>query len=50
MAAADLQHISNFMTDHRPAKRQQTMRFLYEAIRALKESPHSGRPSEDGTR
>jgi addiction module RelE/StbE family toxin len=50
-AAADLQHINNYLKDHHPHYRQPTIRRLYEAIRSLKESPHRGRPGrEDGTR
>ena len=50
-AAADLEHISNYLKDRHPQYRQPTMRKLYEAIRSLKESPHRGRPGrEDGTR
>jgi toxin ParE1/3/4 len=50
-AAADLQHISNYLKDHHPHYRQPTMRKLYEAIRSLKTSPHRGRPGrEEGTR
>jgi plasmid stabilization system protein ParE len=50
-AAADLQHISNYLKDRHPNYRQPTMRKLYEAIRSLKGSPHRGRLGrEDGTR
>lgn len=50
-AAADLEHISNYLKDRYPQYRQPTLRKLYEAIRSLKESPHRGRPGrEDGTR
>jgi len=49
-AAADLRHISDYLKDRHPAYRQPTMRKLYQAIRSLKEWPHRGRPSEDGTR
>jgi toxin ParE1/3/4 len=50
-AAADLQHISDYLKDHHPHYRQPTMRKLYEAIRSLKAVPHRGRPGrEDGTR
>jgi len=50
-AAADLQHINNYLKDHHPHYRQPTIRRLYETIRSLKESPHRGRPGrEDGTR
>ena len=50
-AAADLEHISNYLKDRHPQYRQPTMRKLYEAIRSLKEWPHRGRLGrEDGTR
>jgi toxin ParE1/3/4 len=50
-AAADLEHISNYLKERHPHYRQPTMRKLYEAIRSLKESPQRGRPGrEDGTR
>ena len=50
-AAADLEHISNYLKERHPHYRQPTMRKLYEAIRSLKDSPHRGRLGrEDGTR
>jgi len=50
-AAADLEHISDYLQEHHPHYRQPTMRRLYEAIRSLKQSPRRGRPgSQDGTR
>ena len=50
-AAADLQHISDYLKDHHPRYRRPTMRKLYESIRSLKTLPHSGRPGrEEGTR
>ena len=50
-AAADLEHISNYLQERHPHYRQPTMRKLYEAIRSLKELPQRGRPGrEDGTR
>ena len=50
-AAADLEHISNYLKDRHPRYRQPTMRKLYEAIRSLKQSPHRGRVGrEEGTR
>ncbi len=50
-AAADLQHISDYLKDHHPRYRQPTMRKLYETIRALKDTPYRGRPGrEEGTR
>ncbi|MBI3644911.1 MAG: type II toxin-antitoxin system RelE/ParE family toxin [Acidobacteriales bacterium] len=38
-AAADLEHISNYLKDRHPPYRRPTIRKLYEAIRSLKESP-----------
>ncbi|MGO9264404.1 MAG: type II toxin-antitoxin system RelE/ParE family toxin [Candidatus Binataceae bacterium] len=50
-AAADLQHISDYLKDHHPHYRLPTIRKLYEAIRSLKDLPHRGRPGrEEGTR
>jgi toxin ParE1/3/4 len=50
-AAADLQHISDYLKDHHPHYRQPTMRKLYETIGSLKAFPHRGRPGrESGTR
>ena len=50
-AAADLQHINDYLRDHHPRYRQPTMQKLYEAVRALKQSPQRGRLGrEDGTR
>ncbi len=50
-AAADLEHISDYLRDRHPHYRQPTMRKLYETIRSLKESPLRGRPGrEEGTR
>jgi plasmid stabilization system protein ParE len=50
-AAADLQHISNYLKDRHPQPRQPTMRKLYEAMRSLKELPDRGRIGrEEGTR
>ncbi len=50
-AAADLQHIGDYLKDHHPGYRQPTMRKLYEAVRALKQWPQRGRlGSEEGTR
>ena len=50
-AAADLEHISNYLKENHPHYRQPTMRKLYEAIYSLKESPHRGRVGrEEGTR
>ena len=50
-AAADLEHVSDYLRQHHPHYRQPTMRKLYDAIRALRYSPYRGRPgSEAGTR
>jgi addiction module RelE/StbE family toxin len=50
-AAADLQHINDYLNDHHPQYGQPTIRKLYEAIRSLKEWPHRGRVGrEEGTR
>jgi len=50
-AAADLQHINDYLREHHPRYRQPTVRKLYEAVRALKQSPQRGRLGrEDGTR
>jgi addiction module RelE/StbE family toxin len=50
-AAADLQHISDYLKEHHPHYRQSTMRKLYDVVRTLKEHPRRGRPGrEEGTR
>jgi toxin ParE1/3/4 len=50
-AAADLQHISDYLKDRHPHYRQPTIRKIYEAIRSLKDLPYRGRPGrEEGTR
>jgi len=50
-AAADLEHISNYLKDQHPHYQQPTIRKLYEAIRSLKALPHRGRIGrEPGTR
>ena len=50
-AAADLEHISNYLRDHHPHYRQFTVRKIYEAARSLKDFPHRRRPGrEEGTR
>jgi len=50
-AAADLEHIGNYLKDRHPHYRQPTLRKLYEAIRSLKEWPHRGSAGrEEGTR
>jgi len=50
-AAADLQHINDYLKEHHPQYRRPTMRKLYEAVCALKEWPQRGcRGREEGTR
>lgn len=50
-AAADLDHINDYLRLHHPHYRQPTLRKLYAAIRSLRQSPFRGRPgSEEGTR
>lgn len=50
-AAADLEHISNYLRQHHPRYRQATIRHIYETVRSLKDSPHRGRPGRvEGTR
>jgi toxin ParE1/3/4 len=50
-AAADLQSISDYLSEHHPRYRDPTMRKLYGTIRSLKEWSLRGRPGrEEGTR
>jgi toxin ParE1/3/4 len=50
-AAADLQHISDYLKAHNPQYREPTMRKTYEKIQGLKHAPHVGRPGRiEGTR
>lgn len=50
-AAADLQRISDYLSEQNPRVRQPTMRKLYDAVRALKQWPLRGRMGfEEGTR
>jgi len=50
-AAADMQHISDYLKEHHPPYRQPTMRKLYEKLRSLKDPPYPGRPGRvEGTR
>jgi plasmid stabilization system protein ParE len=50
-AAADLQHISDYLKERHLHYRQPTLRKLYDTIRSLRQSPHRGRPgSEPDTR
>jgi toxin ParE1/3/4 len=47
-AAADLEHISNYLKDRHPRYRIPTMRKLYAAILSLKDWPHRGRVGREG--
>jgi len=50
-AAADLQQISDYLRDHHPNFRVETMRRIYRSIHSLKQWPRSGRIGcEEGTR
>jgi toxin ParE1/3/4 len=50
-AAADLQHISDYLREHHPQYRQATVGKIYDAVESLKEWPHLGRAGrEEGTR
>ncbi len=50
-AAADLQHISEYLAVHHPHYRQPTLHTLYDSVRSLKLLPNRGRPGrEKGTR
>ena len=50
-AAADLEGISEYLKEHHPHYRLQTMRKLYQRICALKGAPYIGRPGRiEGTR
>jgi toxin ParE1/3/4 len=50
-AAADLQHIKDYLTEHNHQFTESTVSELYETIRSLKTSPHRGRIGrEEGTR
>jgi plasmid stabilization system protein ParE len=42
-AAADLQHISDYLKDHHPHYREPTVRKIYGALQFLKQWPNSGR-------
>ena len=51
VAASDLEHIKDYLTEHYPHLAQSTVLELYETIRSLKTSPHRGRVGrEEGTR
>ena len=50
-AAADLQHISDYLAERHPQYRQPTLRKLYDTIQALKNATARGRSGrEQGTR
>ena len=50
-AAADLEHIKAYLSEHNPQFAQSTVLDLYETIRSLKASPQRGRVGrEEGTR
>jgi toxin ParE1/3/4 len=50
-AAADLESINDYLTEHHPRYRDQTVRKLYGILRELKRWPSRGRPGrEAGTR
>lgn len=42
-AAADLEHISDYLKERQPRYHQPTIRKLYGAIRSLKDWPYRGR-------
>ena len=46
-AAADLQGIGDYLSEHHPHFRQQTLRQLYEGVRSLKDSPYRGKPGRE---
>jgi toxin ParE1/3/4 len=50
-AAADLQHISDYLKQHHPLYRQPTIRKLYDLVQGLKDWPQRGRIGRvEGTR
>lgn len=50
-AAADLEHISDYLSEHNPGFQARTIRELYEGIRSLRSFPNRGRLGrEEGTR
>ena len=50
-AAADLEHISDYLKDRHPDYWQPTLRKMYAAIQSLKNWPHRGRLGrEEGAR
>ncbi len=50
-AAADLEHIKDYLTEHHPQLARPTVLKLYQTIRSLKTMPYRGRMGrEAGTR
>jgi toxin ParE1/3/4 len=50
-AAADLQHISDYLKINHPQYHQPTVRRIYKAVGSLNNFPHRGRPGrQEGTR
>jgi toxin ParE1/3/4 len=50
-AAADLEHIFEYLQTHSPSLARSTVIKLYEGIRSLRALPHLGRPGrKEGTR
>jgi toxin ParE1/3/4 len=47
-AAADLEHIKDYLSEHYPHLAQSTVLELYETIRSLKASPQRGRMGREG--
>jgi toxin ParE1/3/4 len=47
-AAADLEHIKDYLSEHYPHLAQSTVLELYETIPSLKVSPHRGRIGREG--
>jgi toxin ParE1/3/4 len=41
-AAADLEHINNYLSEHYPRLARSTVRRIYDGVRSLKSSPHRG--------
>jgi toxin ParE1/3/4 len=46
-AAADLQHLSDYLKDHHPHYQEPTLRKVFAAVQSLKEWPHRGRPGRE---
>lgn len=50
-AAADLDRIADYLTEHAPSRARELVREIYEASAALPDFPRRGRPGKkDGTR